>query len=221
MSRIVHDELHSAYALVNIARKRSTSRALPTERGMLASVRVVAPGQRDGASRRSSLLGSSLVAVAVALAGLGTGCVGSGGDRNGSPSSVIVLNKAIGGVRLGERRASVASVLGESGRAVIQSKPSGPPDVRVSYPSAHLTAVFAGNGSGGKVIGLLTNSRRFHTSEGIRVGSPVSKVRALPGAQCSASGSQCQLGFTSAPGTIFVLQGGHVTSVEISLRATG
>jgi hypothetical protein len=157
----------------------------------------------------------------VALAGLGTACFGSGGDRNGSPSPLIVLNKAIGGVRLGERRAAVNAALGENGSAVVQSEPIGPPLVRVSYASAQLTAVFVGSGSHGKVIGVLTDSRGFHTTHGLRVGSPVSKVRTLTGAQCSASGSDCQLGFNSAPGTIFALQSGRVVRVEIALRATG
>jgi hypothetical protein len=175
--------------------------------------------QQGGASRRIRLLGGSLVAVA--LASLGSACVGSGGAAKGPPSELIVLSNAIGGVTLGERRAVADNALGEHGSAVVQLMPTGPPLVRVSYASAELTAVFAGNGSRGTVIGVLTDSRRFHTTDGIRVGSPVSKVRALPGAHCSASGSQCQLGFDSAPGTIFVLQHGHVARVEISSRATG
>jgi hypothetical protein len=157
----------------------------------------------------------------VALAGLGAGCAGSGGADKEPPSDLIVLSKAIGGVKLGERRDAVENALGEDGSVDAQPMPVGPPLVRVSYASAEITAAFAGKGPRGTVIGVLTDSPRFHTAGGLGVGSSVSKVRTLPGAQCSASGSGCQLGFNSGPGTIFALQHGRVARVEISLRATG
>jgi hypothetical protein len=142
-------------------------------------------------------------------------------------SSLIVLERSIGGVALKEERSDVECRLGR-GR-VVEAWDQKPPEPalhleHVRYPMAGLDVWYVSRDATpagrarARVFIVRTTSARYRTTAGVRVGSPAAELRKLRGLVCALE--SCQHGFHSArqTGTAFRLDrpGGRVTWIAVS-----
>jgi hypothetical protein len=171
----------------------------------------------------------SVSVLGLLLSLTGVACAGGHESRTGpGPSSLIVLDRSIGGVALKEERADVERRLGR-GR-LVQSRDQKPPEPpahseHVRYPMDGLDVWYVSRDATSsereraRVFAVRTSSTRYRTRGGVRVGSPVGMLRALRGLECFAE--SCQHGFHGArrAGTAFRLDrpGGRVTWIAVSV----
>ncbi|MGH3427759.1 MAG: hypothetical protein ACRDQZ_09365 [Mycobacteriales bacterium] len=121
----------------------------------------------------------------------GTGCAfGSSqpNDATADPSTVINVDGVIGGIHALEKRTEVEHVLGTGAvlSTVIRHPKTGTVTIqRVHYATSRLTVVYdQGGGQPQMVYAVFTNSPRYHTSSGLRVGSTLAQARRTPGIHC-------------------------------------
>jgi hypothetical protein len=123
---------------------------------------------------------------------------------------------AIGPVRLGEHRASVARALGP-GKVVARPTSELGSFIVVRYARAGLTVTFA-RGGDAPATSISTVSGRFRTPRGIGVGSPVRALQhRYPAVECKAV--VCTLG-RLVPGhavTSFYVRRRHVVRVAVGV----
>ncbi len=91
------------------------------------------------------------------------------------------------------------------------------------YPASSLVVVyFVPAGRPGRVAGVLTDSPRYRTADGLHVGSTLAQARREPGIQCTYQPGYyaCQggLGY-ERPVTSFTVRGGRVASVFMAAVA--
>jgi hypothetical protein len=154
----------------------------------------------------------SLIAV-VSFAYVVTACGGSG-RSNGN--KVIVLDRSMGGVALGEKRADVERRLGHG--FVLHVGDQKPPEPRLYFEdvlySNGLEVGFVSRNATpsararGRVAFLLTRSPRFRTPEGVHVGSTAAELRSIKGVKCvNLANLDCQHGghVHNQAGTMFRL----------------
>jgi hypothetical protein len=169
--------------------------------------------------------------VAIGLVGicLGFALAGSGVAARGEvrTSSLIVLDRSIGGAAMGETRPMVEKRLG---RGVILStttdrsaRPAPVHIVRVSYGAGALVVTYVSMAKQPPKAAILeTTSSRYRTGSGVGVGSTVGTLLSLGGVKCyGPAGVECQHGYTALnrPGTTFRLDrpGGTVVYIAIAL----
>jgi hypothetical protein len=156
------------------------------------------------------------LALAVVTAAALAAC-GNPAERRSSGTTLIVLDRSIGGVRLREQRREVERLLGRG--AVIHSEDQKPPE-----PRLHIEVVIYPNGlevgyvsrsaeapSHGRVAYLVTHAPRFRTPEGVHVSSTAAELHEIEGITCGNLLDQdCQHGgrVHNQPGTFFKLSGG-------------
>jgi hypothetical protein len=162
-----------------------------------------------------------------ALGFFATGC-GSGAVRPTHAETSIVLDRSIGGVGLGDRRADVERRLGQG--FVVKATDQKPPE-----PRLHTEEVLYKNGlevwyvsknatktslRRGRVIIVLTHSPLFRTSDGVHVGSTSPELEAVEGVHCGSTFERnCQHGgrVHNSPGTMFQLSGPRGLVVRIAI----
>jgi hypothetical protein len=169
------------------------------------------------------------VAIGVLLAGMLAGCgssaasngdlgnlteprgPGSGGG-NPAPSTMITVS-SLGGIRLGEGKAGVDAALGSGTPA----SSSGGLTV-IGYPAAALVVSFKND----RVFSIATGDARYHTADGVGIGSAVAVVRKLLNVSCLDLGDgafDCKVDDSGGSGTppLIDFQGGNgkVQRVEV------
>jgi hypothetical protein len=159
------------------------------------------------------------LAAATAFALAAAGC--SSGHRAASPdpNTSIDVTGAIGGIRAHELRASVERVLGPGAVLSRVVRPGPPPYtlIRVRYPASGLGIWYdQARGEPAQVAAIFTTSPRYHTADGLRVGSTLAEARREPGIQCDYQPGYlaCQggLGY-QRPVTSFTVRDGRVVRV--------
>jgi hypothetical protein len=168
----------------------------------------------------------SLVVLASAVL---AGCGGSTEDRSPG-STLIALDRSIGGVQLRDQRSEVERALGSG--TVIHSEDQKPPEPRlhfedVIYPNGLEVGYVSRSATprslrNGRVGYLLTRSPSFRTREGVHVGSSQAALRTIKGVTCgNLLDLDCQHGghVHNQPGTFFKLSGpgGGGVVVRISI----
>ena len=154
------------------------------------------------------MLGSRKVG-SVALAAAVLSCaIAAGGALAVTITHVIVLDRSIAGVNLGETRASIERRIGSGfvlGGARTDTSTTPPQHVeRIEYDAAGLYVTYVSPGASarqlaaGKAAVLETTWTSFATPQGVHVGSPLSAVRAIPGTHCFAG--VCQHGYAGQRG---------------------
>jgi hypothetical protein len=190
--------------------------------------RVRPDGDRADYGIVTRVIGVIIAALAAALL---AGC-GSSADGQSRGSTVIALDRSIGGVSLRERRSHVDRELGHG--SVLAKSDQRPPEPRfhfervlyangleVGYVSRGTTPRSLGNG---RVGYLLTRSPSFRTREGVHVGSSRAALRTIKGVICgNLLHLDCQHGgqVHNQPGTFFKLSGpggrGIIVRIAIAL----
>jgi hypothetical protein len=126
-----------------------------------------------GSSSRGASMGGSLLGSLAESSGSGSAA------GNPAPSMQITVS-SLGGIRLGEAKAGVDVVLG-----------SGTPAPRsgglsvVGYPAAAMVVTF----KNGRVFSIATGDARYHTAQGVGVGSAADEVKKPPNVSCIDLGS--------------------------------
>jgi hypothetical protein len=155
-----------------------------------------------------------------------------GGRAKGQAAgnTLIILDRSIGGVVLREKRVEVERRLGRG--LVLHAADQQPPEPRlhvesvlytkvgleVSYVSRDDTLLSRSNG---RVAVVVTRSPRYHTPQGVHVGSPAAAVQSIQGIECGDElDLLCQHGghVHNQPGTSFQLDqpDGNVVTVAIA-----
>jgi hypothetical protein len=174
-------------------------------------------------SDRAALAAS--LACVLLLVAVPSGCsFGSSSHSSGGkvdPDTVIDVNGAIGGIHTRAARTAVEKRLG-AGTTVSTStnkqKIGGTYTLtRVRYPASQLVVVYvASPGRPPWVLGVFTTSPRYHTADGLRVGSTLAQARHEPGIRCydQVSYFACQggLGYEK-PILSFTVKNGRVVRV--------
>lgn len=140
--------------------------------------------------------------------------------------TLIVLDRSIGGVALGQQRSRVERVLGRG--SVLQASDQKPPEPRlhieeVLYPNGVEVTYVSRNRSSraqGRAVVLVTESPGFRTSQGIHVGSSAAELRSSQGVTCgNLLNLDCQHGgqVENQPGTFFKLSGPNGQVIRIAI----
>jgi hypothetical protein len=174
-------------------------------------------------SGRAALAAS--LAYVLLLVAVPSGC-SFGSSSNSSvgkadPDTAIDVNGVIGGIHARATRVAVEKRLG-AGTTVSTSthkqKTGGTYTLtRVRYPASQLVVLYvASRGRSPSVFGVFTTSPRYHTADGLRVGSTLAEARHEPGIRCSDQQSYfaCQggLGYEK-PIVSFTVRNGRVVRV--------
>src|SRR5438128_1357625 len=124
-----------------------------------------------------------------------TGCLfGSSSDSSfgkPDPDTLIDLSGAIGGIHTLDTQVAVEKRLG-AGKTISTStrkqKLRGTITfTRVVYPASQLVVWYEGSSTQPPlVVAILTTSPRYHTADGLHVGSTLAHARREPGIHCSA-----------------------------------
>jgi hypothetical protein len=162
-------------------------------------------------------------AVVVSLC-LGVALVGDAAQAGSARSStLIVLDRSIGGIVLEETRQAVEQELGSgitlSSRIDPSAEPAPARIVRVWYRDGLIVTYLSFPKRLARVAVLETRSARYRTRSGVGVGSTERKLLSITGVTCFAVGSECQHGYSlNKPGTTFRLDrpGGTIIYVAIT-----
>ena len=143
------------------------------------------------------------------------------------PDTSIDVNGAIGGIHTSDTRRQVEKRLG-AGKTIStstrQRKVGGDYTItRGLYPASQLVVWYAGSSMRPPlVVVILTSSPRYHTADGLRVGSTLAQARHEPSIRCSAqlSDFRCEggLGYEK-PVTGFEVKDGRVVRVFVAAVA--
>jgi hypothetical protein len=192
-------------------------------RGAVAQVRL---GGRD--YQVNVMVGdrASQQRIAQALAVARSFDLASSGSGKADPHTVIDVTGAIGGIHTSATRLSVERTLGSGATisTVTRHPKTGSYTLqRVAYPASRLVVLyFASPNHLARVFGVFTRSPRYHTADGLRVGSTLGQARSEPGIRCSQQDTwiACQggLGYQH-PLTSFIVKGGHVVRVFVAAAA--
>jgi hypothetical protein len=166
------------------------------------------------------------LAASACLASALVGCETSTGSRVRGSTTLIVLDRSIGGVALRERRSDVERLLGPGD--VVQTSDQKPPE-----PPFHIEDVLYPNGlevtyvsrerssrAQGRVFRLVTSSPGFRTSQGVRVGSTAAELRSIKGVTCgNLLNLDCQHSGRrhNQPSTFFRLSGPNGRILRIAI----
>lgn len=165
----------------------------------------------------------------VVLALVSSGC--AAGDQAGrrqtvDPHTLIDVRGAIGGISAGETRARAERILGP-GNVVFATtrhpKSGGYTLTRVAYPGSGLVIMYTRPSHRRPIVfDISTTSRRYHTADGLRVGSALAQARRTPGIRCyhQVGYIACQggLGYEK-PVTSFTVRNGKVVRVSMAAVA--
>jgi hypothetical protein len=166
------------------------------------------------------------LACLVSLVVVSSGC--SFGSSNSSfgkadPDTSIDVNGAIGGIHPLDTRIAVEKRLG-GGKTVSSStrkqKVGGDYILtRVLYPASQLVVMYVGSSTRPqRVFAIFTSSPRYHTADGLHVGSTLAQAQHEPGIRCydQTSYFACQggLGYEK-PVTSFTVKNGRVGRVFV------
>jgi hypothetical protein len=165
------------------------------------------------------------LACALLLVAVPSGCsFGSSSNSSGGrvdPDTAIDVNGAIGGIHTRDTRIAVEKRLG-AGTTISTSthkqKIGGTYTlIRVRYPASQLVVLYVASASRpAEVFGVFTTSPRYHTADGLRVGSTLAEAQHELGIRCSAQQSYfaCQggLGYEK-PIVSFTVRDGRVVRV--------
>ena len=126
------------------------------------------------------------------------------GGQRPVQSRIILLNRSIGDLHLGEARSSVEKTLG---RGIASHG-------WVSYFGGHLLVDYVYKvEKTTHVEALVTRWRGFHTRSGVHVGSSVQDVRRRLHISCG--GGSCTAGSPGRPSTILFTRRGKVARIEV------
>jgi hypothetical protein len=133
----------------------------------------------------------------------------------------------IGGIHARDTRIAVEKRLGQGTRisaSTHKQKVGGTYTLtRVRYPASRLVVLYVATPSQpAEVFGVFTTSPRYHTADGLRVGSTLAEARHEPGIQCSAQQSYfaCQGGpGYEKPIVSFTVKNGRVVRVFTAAAA--
>jgi len=143
------------------------------------------------------------------------------------PNTSIDVTGAIGGIRTGDTQVAAETRLGQGRTVSTQTRRlKGGGDAtltRIVYPSSKLAIVYVTSPSRPtRVFQIETTSPRYHTADGLGVGSTLTQAQHEPGIGCSAQPgySACQggLGYEK-PLTSFTVKGDRVVRVFVAAVA--
>jgi hypothetical protein len=132
----------------------------------------------------------------------------------GPLTTLIVPPRTLGGISVGDGRRQVEARLGPGRRLGI------PPHVlRMRYARWGIDEIdyyVPAPGREPRVIVVTTRDPRYHTRQGVRVGSPLSLVSSAAGMHCYNSGADCQQGLAyRRPGVVYHLRDGRVRTIAL------
>jgi hypothetical protein len=163
------------------------------------------------------------------MVGAAGGCTSESSPSTGAADAdrLIDVAGAIGGIHPGDTRARAEQLVGP-GKTISTStrhqKVGGDYTLtRVFYPASQLAIVYVtSKNRSAEVFGVLTTNPRYHTADGLHVGSTLAQARHEPGVQCSAQPGYyaCQggLGYEK-PVTSFTVRSGRVVRVFMAAVA--
>jgi hypothetical protein len=142
---------------------------------------------------------------------------------------VIVLDRSIAGVALGQTRGTIEQRIGSGyvlGGARTDTSTNPPRHVeRVEYDAAGLYVTYVSAGAtprrlrAGRAMVIETTWTSFLTPQGVHVGSSLAAVEAIPGVHCFAT--VCQHGYAGrSGGTSFLVDTIHKKVVRIVVSFT-
>ena len=160
-------------------------------------------------------LGAAVLAAVVAA---GPSQAGAARPAPGPRTTLIVPPRSMAGITIGDRRSDVEARLGPGRRLGMASHV-----VRVRYARWGIDEIeYYVSPSGGRaqLLGLVTRDSRYHTRQGIRVGSPLAAVQRAAGMRCYGTVTDCQQGFAPhGPGVIYHLVDGRVRIIALAAFA--
>jgi hypothetical protein len=176
-------------------------------------------------------LGAAYLACVLVLVAVASGCsLGSSSNSSvgkADPNTTINVDGVVGGIRARDTRVAVEKRLG-AGTTISASthkqKIGGTYTLtRVRYPASQLVVLYvASPGRPPWVFGVFTTSPRYHTADGLRVGSTLAQAQHEPGIRCYDQQSYfaCQggLGYQK-PITSFTVRSGKVVRVFMAAFA--
>jgi hypothetical protein len=163
--------------------------------------------------------GLALLVPAISGCSLGSSTNPSFGKLD--PNTSINVTGAIGGIHTRDTRTAVEKQLGP-GKTISTStrkqKVGGDYTLtRVLYPASQLVVLYITSASRPTwVFGVFTSSPRYHTADGLGVGSTLAQARHEPGIRCSPQPgySACQGGLGhEEPISSFTVKNGRVVRV--------
>jgi hypothetical protein len=161
------------------------------------------------------------VGMVVAIAVCASACFGGAGssERQSMPIPTLIRPSAsIGPVTIGESRAKVEVRLGPG-----KSEPLGDAasflSARVRYPAAGLEVSYSKSATRPIVLQVATQSSRYHTRSGIRIGSVIDRLGGLVPVTCRGRFAvrSCDVGKAphSGPAMNFHARSGRIDRISL------
>ena len=167
------------------------------------------------------MLAGGLASLLLVANGCSSGS-SSGVTGKSDANTLIDVTGSIGGIAPRQPRSQVEGVLGPGdvvSRTTRHQKTGTYTLTRVRYVASSLTILYVQSGKQpARVFGMSTASPRYHTADGLRIGSSLSAARREHGIRCSEQLSYvaCQggLGYEK-PVTSFTVKDGRVVGVFV------
>jgi hypothetical protein len=170
---------------------------------------------------RAILLYAGLALLMAATTGCSFGSSTNPSFGKADPNTSIDVTGAIGGIHIRDTQIAVEKRLGP-GKTISTSKRKQKVGgdytlTRVLYPASQLVVLYVTSASRpASVFGVFTTSPRYHTADGLQVGSTLAQARREPGIRCydQVSYFACQggLGYEK-PISSFTVKDGRVVRV--------
>jgi hypothetical protein len=167
--------------------------------------------------RRVVVLGAAGLVLAVIVTGYSWASSRSQEQGTPDPNTSINVDGSIGGVQPRETRSRVEHLLGPG--QLLSTTAGSYTVTRVSYPASDLLVTYVHSGSSpDQALGISTTSSRYHTADGLRLGSTLAKARAEAGLTCYYQPTEwdCEGGLgAEKPVTVFTVKAGRVVRVLV------